>query len=148
MIKRVLLLLAALVIALQVIPYGRDHDNPGVVAEPDWDSPRTRDLVAGACFDCHSNETRWPWYSHIAPFSWLIQNDVAEGRDELNFSNWDPEEDMDDLRETIVEGTMPPARYTMLHSAAQLTQAEMDLLLAGFESTFGPEAGMKRGEDD
>src|SRR5687768_3027163 len=66
--------------AVQLVPYGRDHTNPPVRQEPAWDRPQTRALVARACFDCHSNETTWPWYSHIAPVSWLIQRDVVEGR--------------------------------------------------------------------
>ena len=76
--------LLLLLAAAQLVPYGRDHDNPPVVAEPAWGSPATRELARRACFDCHSNETQWPWYSNIAPLSWLIQRDVDEGRDELN----------------------------------------------------------------
>ena len=85
------LLMTALVV--QVIPYGRDHTNPPVAAEPLWDSPQTRDLAVRACFDCHSNETEWPWYSNVAPISWLVQRDVEEGREELNFSEWDREQE-------------------------------------------------------
>ena len=48
---------------IQVIPYGRDHSNAPVTAEPAWNSPRTRELAVAACFDCHSNETEWPWYT-------------------------------------------------------------------------------------
>ena len=61
------------------VPYGRDHVNPPVGAEPSWDSPETRALARQACFDCHSNETEWPAYSTVAPVSWLIQHDVSEG---------------------------------------------------------------------
>ena len=75
-------------VAIQLVPYGRDHDNPPVLADAPWDSARTRELAVRACFDCHSNETHWPWYSNIAPISWLTQNNVKEGRDELNFSEW------------------------------------------------------------
>ena len=60
----------------QLIPFGRSHTNPVVVKEPTWDSPTTRDLAKRACFDCHSNETVWPWYTNIAPVSWLTQRDV------------------------------------------------------------------------
>jgi hypothetical protein len=59
--------------------YGRDHSNPPVRIEPRWDRARTRELAVRACFDCHSNQTRWPWYSHVAPISWLVQHDVEEG---------------------------------------------------------------------
>ena len=58
---------------IQAVPYGRDHINPPLNAEPAWDNPRTQELTVRACFDCHSNETVWPWYSYIAPISWLIE---------------------------------------------------------------------------
>ena len=73
---------------IQLIPFGRAHANPPVLQEPNWDSPQTRDLASRACFDCHSNETTWPWYSNVAPVSWLVQRDVDEGREKLNFSEW------------------------------------------------------------
>jgi len=78
----------ALVIVIQLVPFGRNHTNPPVVQEPNWDSPRTRELAVRACFDCHSNETVWPWFSNIAPISWLVYRDVFEGREHLNYSEW------------------------------------------------------------
>src|SRR5690606_6317145 len=81
--------LAALALAIQLIPGGRNHDTPPVTEEPAWDSPRTRELAVIACFDCHSHETRWPWYSNIAPVSFFVQDHVDEGRAMLNFSAWD-----------------------------------------------------------
>ncbi len=71
---------------MQLVPYGRNHMNAAVRAEPPWDQAKTRELARRACFDCHSNETRWPWYAHVAPVSWFLQHDVVEGRQELNFS--------------------------------------------------------------
>jgi hypothetical protein len=73
-------------LAIQLVPYGRDHTNRPVTGEPKWDSPATRADAVTACFDCHSNQTVWPWYSNIAPMSWLIQHDVDEGRAALNWS--------------------------------------------------------------
>ena len=67
----------------QLVPYGRAHTNPPVVREPSWDSPRTRELAVRACFDCHSHETRWPWYSNVAPVSWLVQRAWTIARSEL-----------------------------------------------------------------
>lgn len=148
MVKRLLLLLSTLVVAIQFVPYGRDHDNPPVVSEPTWDSTNTRELIVGACFDCHSNETRWPWYSNLAPFSWLIQQDVAEGRDELNFSTWDDDGEVEDIAETILAGSMPPTRYSILHPAARLTEAELDQLLTGLERTFGAQFENEENEED
>jgi len=75
-----------LTLLIQLIPLPVRNNNPPVVAEPNWDSPQTHALVKRACFDCHSNETIWPWYSYIAPVSWLVYNDVMEGRSRLDFS--------------------------------------------------------------
>ncbi|HET9620152.1 MAG TPA: heme-binding domain-containing protein, partial [Kofleriaceae bacterium] len=78
--------LAILFGVAQIIPYGRTHDNPPTIQEPSWDSPRTRELAVRACFDCHSNQSRWPWYSNLAPFSWGLMFDVDTARTVLNFS--------------------------------------------------------------
>jgi mono/diheme cytochrome c family protein len=129
--------LVLLFVAAQLVPYGRDHDNPAVVAEPAWDTPATRELARRACFDCHSNETQWPWYSNIAPLSWLIQRDVDEGREELNWSEWGPDEEGDEGAETVLEGSMPPDAYSLLHPEARLTDQEIDALVTGLVATFG-----------
>ena len=89
MLRWMLAAMAVALLAIQLAPYGRDHTNPPARREPAWDSPQTRSLAARACFDCHSNETVWPWYSNVAPFSWLVQRDVDKGRKDLNFSEWD-----------------------------------------------------------
>jgi hypothetical protein len=73
-------------IAMQFVPL--DQINPPVVQEPNWDSLQTRALAERACFDCHSNQTQWPWYSKVAPVSWLVTEHVIEGRAKLNFSEW------------------------------------------------------------
>jgi hypothetical protein len=83
----VVISLIALGILIQLIPYGHDHSNPPVKSEPAWESPATRALAHRACFDCHSDQTGWPWYSNLAPASWLLTNDVMEGRQRLNFSD-------------------------------------------------------------
>lgn len=114
---------------IQLIPYGHDHTNPPVVQEPGWDA-QTRAVAQKACFDCHSNETTWPWYSNIAPVSWLVQNDVEEGRDALNFSEWGSRRmESDEISEVLEEGEMPPAQYLLMHPGAQLTPAEEQLLM-------------------
>ena len=133
--------LLLLLAAAQLVPYGRDHDNPPVAAEPAWDSPATRELARRACFDCHSNETQWPWYSNIAPLSWLIQRDVDEGRDELNWSEWGSDEEGDESAETVIDGSMPPDSYPLLHPEARLSDQEIDALVAGLVATFGSDDG-------
>ena len=137
-----------LIVIIQFVPYGRDHDNPPVTAEPAWDSPATRDLAVRACFDCHSNETVWPWYSNIAPMSWLVQRDIDEGREELNWSEWGPESEGDESAETVMEGSMPPGAYTLMHSEARLTEEEMDALVAGLVATFGSDRHDDESEDE
>jgi hypothetical protein len=123
-----------LLLVMQLVPYGRDHANPP--ARPiAWDSPRTEELMRGACMDCHSNETDWPWYSNVAPVSWLVQNDVDEGRDVLNLSTEAP--DVDEMIETIQEGEMPPWQYKPLHAGARLSDGEKQELIRGLRATFG-----------
>ena len=132
-------LIIAAIVVIQLVPIGRNHTNPAVVAEPTWDSPQTRALAARACFDCHSNETVWPWYSNIAPFSWLVQRDVEEGRQVLNFSEWNTGRRYrtNEILEVVQEGRMPPGTYLPLHPKAQLSAAETADLIKGFQATFG-----------
>ncbi|MGB8361494.1 MAG: heme-binding domain-containing protein [Acidimicrobiia bacterium] len=125
-----------LLVLIQLVPYGRDHQNPAVVAEPSWDSPQTRDLAVRACFDCHSNETTWPWYSNIAPLSWLIQRDVDEGREHVNFSEWNRRQRSGESAETVREGEMPPPYYTVTHPNARLSDSEMEALAQGLTASL------------
>lgn len=127
-----------LFVLIQAVPYGRSHSNPPVLAEPRWDSPTTRALAVRACFDCHSNLTKWRWYSNIAPVSWLVQLDVSGGRSQFNFSEWNNPQDVgiDDVVESIRGGSMPPWFYTLLHSNASLSSAEKNSLIRGLEATF------------
>jgi hypothetical protein len=141
--------LVILLVLLQLVPYGRSHTNPPVTAEPAWDSPRTRELAARACFDCHSNETEWPWYSHIAPVSWLVQHDVDEGREHMNLSEFDrPQDDADEAAEMVAEGEMPPWFYLPLHAHARLSDAEQRELQRGLAATLGGEVSDLEGRDD
>ncbi len=120
---------------IQLVPYGRSHQNPAVGQEPSWDSPQTRALAQRACFDCHSNETTWPWYSSVAPISWLIQHDVDEGRQRLNFSAWSGGgRALREVGEVIAGGEMPPFYYTIMHPNAGLTDAEKQQLIQGLQN--------------
>jgi hypothetical protein len=119
---------------IQFVPYGRDHANPPVLGEPNWDSTGTRDLAKRACFNCHSNETVWPWYSRFAPVSWLVQSDVDEGRHHLNFSDWGrgrEGEEPEDISQVLKEGEMPPWFYLPLHPEARLSPTEKEDLRRG-----------------
>jgi Haem-binding domain len=130
--------LLTLFLLAQAMPYGRNHSNPPVLQEPKWDSPTTRALAVRACFDCHSNQTRWRWYSNIAPASWLIQRDVDGGRSQFNLSEWNKPQDVSfgDMADTIRGGGMPPWFYVLLHSNAGLSNVEKTQLIDGLQRTF------------
>ena len=134
---------AAILLGLvsQAVPYGWRQENPPVVAEPAWDAPRTRELFVRACADCHSNETRWLWFTNIAPGSWLVANDVYGGRDELNLSEWAAGNPRNARRareaaEVLRDGSMPPLQFTLLHPEARLTGPEKDELARGIEASL------------
>lgn len=141
LLRRVVVGAVALFVLLQMIPYGRNHQNPPVVAEPQWDSPSTRELVKRGCFDCHSHETRWPWYSRVAPSSWLVYYDVVTARGKLNFSDWQdgilPGENPKLIQRLVTSGAMPPFRYRILHPEARLSEREKESLIEGLLQTMG-----------
>lgn len=131
--------LLALFAFVQIIPYGRTHSNPPRVVEPPWDSPRTRELAKRACFDCHSNETNWPWYADVAPFSWAVQLDVDSGRSIMNFSEWNRTYPLAQYAGARTRGRMmPPYKYIAAHPEAKLTPEEREELARGLEATIMP----------
>jgi len=138
LLRRTLLALAAIFVLIQLWPYGRKHDNPPGRVEPQWDSPRTRALAVAACFDCHSNETRWPWYSHVAPVSWLVQKDIEEGREHLNFQEFDRrQKNATEAADELEDGKMPLKSYRWMHGEARLSDADKNALIEGLRATFG-----------
>ena len=141
-----LALLAALV-AIQLVPYGRDHAAPPVTDEVAWPDAGARELAVAACYDCHSDETVWPVYSFVAPMSWLVQRDVDGGREALNFSAWArSEEDGEEAAEAVEEGSMPPRQYQLLHPDARLSDEERRRLVTALEAL--PEPGSDGPEGD
>ncbi len=127
-------------VLIQFLPIGKDRTNPPVIAEPNWDSPQTRETFMRVCGDCHSNQTVWPWYSEIAPASWLISRDVNEGREKLNVSEWGiRKNEADDVVEVVQKGEMPPWFYLPLHPEARLNAAQKQVFLQGLTATFGGE---------
>ena len=123
--------------AIQLVPYGRNHTDPRVVAEPKWDSPATRKLAVTACFDCHSNQTKWWWATDVAPFSWLVYRDVQKGRQILDFSEWGTplqggrSSDPQRIAESVLSGRMPPIQYWIAHWNAKLSSAQKQQLAKG-----------------
>jgi hypothetical protein len=111
--------------------------NPPVVKDISANTAVPNDVTAllhAACYDCHSYETKWPWYSHVAPASWLVIHDVNEGRDNFNFSDWpdDPAwiaKRLKHIHEEIDSHEMPPAKYTMMHPEARLTEAQRKAIM-------------------
>lgn len=139
---------AALFGLLQLVPYGWWHVNPPITADAPWPDGVSAKLARQACYDCHSNETDWPFYSYIAPMSWLVRADVQAGRKELNFSKWDEYGDeADDAAEEVSRGAMPPDRYTRLHPDAKLSDEEVATLVAALEA-MDEGSGRGGGDDD
>jgi hypothetical protein len=96
--------------------------------------PDVEKILRRSCFDCHSNHTVWPWYSNIAPVSWLVSDDVVKGRKKMNFSEWGKlteskrEKKFQDICDEITDGEMPLKNYLLIHSDAVLTQADKDAI--------------------
>ena len=98
-------------------------------------------LFDKACANCHSNKTVYPWYSKVAPISWLVAYDIEEGREHLNVSMWGVQKrnEGDEAAKEVEEGDMPPIYYLPTHPEAKLTQNETQQLILGLEKTFGSE---------
>jgi Haem-binding domain len=140
------LLGAALV--LQVLPIGAPRTNPPVEQDANWPNARARELAVGACYACHSNQTRWPAYSYVAPAKWLVTRDVTEGREALNFSTWGEDSgEADDAAETVADHSMPPIQYRLLHAEARLSDADRQLLIDALEQMDTGGGGDEAGGD-
>ncbi|MCB0060665.1 MAG: heme-binding domain-containing protein [Caldilineaceae bacterium] len=127
-------------IFMQFLPLGISRDNPPVTAEITWDTPNTEALARRACYDCHSNETEWPWYSYVAPISWMVVQDIVKGREVLNFSEWTPEHaaaaETEEAVELVSKGLMPLPYYEILHPEATLNERETGELIYGLIATL------------
>ncbi len=146
--KKIGLGLVATLAAIQLVTC--EHTNAPATADIRA-TPEVKAVLRRACYDCHSNETSWPWYSRVAPISWLVHYDVAEGRAALNFSTWEalPVATQSKLQreigEEVAEGEMPPGLYTPLHTAAMLSDADKQLIKTWASSA--PSTG-SAGNDD
>ena len=123
---RLFLAAMVLVVVIQFVPV--DRTNPPV--EADFDGPtEVAAVLKTSCYDCHSNETRWPWYSAVAPASWLVAHDVEEARDRMNFSLWGTygpqrqEKLAEEIWEEVEEGEMPLRMYLLVHPDARLSES-------------------------
>lgn len=143
-VRWILLGLLLILVAMQFVPI--DQVNPPVVAEVPASAP-VRAILRRACYDCHSNETVWPWYSHIAPLSWLLVRDVQEGRAELNFSLWNQYSTKKQVKKLqkswkeVQTGDMPPWYYLPVHRHARLSVEDRAALHTWALSTAAAPAG-------
>lgn len=127
--KKIFTALAAVIVGIQFIPVKRT--NPQVVY--DFDGPaEVKAILKRSCYDCHSNETRWPWYSRVAPVSWLVSQDVKEGREHINFSEWEPLKDIVYIHvkiyNMVASGQMPLKAYLPMHPDAKISPEELETL--------------------
>ena len=130
--KKIILILSAIFIVLQFIPINRN--NPSV--EADLKAPENVKLaLKKSCYDCHSNETHYPLYSYVFPASLFLAHHVEEGREELNFSNWEAlsnskkAKKAEDIVEVLEKKEMPLISYTIIHRDAVLSKEESELLI-------------------
>lgn len=129
--KKVAIVFVLIFIGIQFFSVSKT--NPPVSAELDA-SPEVKGIFKRACYDCHSNETNWPWYSSVAPVSWLVSDDVNEGREHLNFSEWGNltrkkiAHAKEEIWDEVKDGDMPLWKYTIIHSEARLTQKEKEII--------------------
>lgn len=128
----VLAAIGALFAAIQLVPV--DRSNPPV--RSDVGAPaEVAVLLRAACYDCHSRETRWPWYSRVAPVSWFVARHVDEGRRELDFSDWPTidftaqDELLREVAKEVEKGKMPLASYRWGHPEARLTAAQREIIV-------------------
>lgn len=139
--KKIAFGVVAIVGLAQLVRFG--HENPPA-SGPAKLAPEVEPLLRRACFDCHSNETRWPWYAQVAPVSWLVQRDVVDGRKHLNFSTWGTLPDDRRARKqrgvgkAVTSGEMPMWIYVPLHPEAKLTAEEKERIAAWARGPVAP----------
>ena len=156
--KRVLIIAGGVLLLAQFI----QPDRTAPAADPARDmltitnAPADiRQLVTGACYDCHSHASTYPWYGYVTPVNFIVQHHINEGREHLNFSLWDKfagSEDAGECGEVLQEGEMPPNYYRLMHAHARLSTADQQKLVAWFNANIpggeGGGGGAKHEEDE
>lgn len=132
--KLIYLLIVVLLVAASLVFSGR-RTNPPVDNTVEWSSSEARETFFQSCADCHSHETEWPWYSHVAPVSWRIIGHVNEGREHFNISSQDMGH-ADEAAEMVKEGEMPLNDYLWLHSEARMSEEERAQFASHLQATF------------
>jgi len=134
-LKQIAVAIVVLFIAMQLVPV--DRHNPTVEPGQTLYSmtpvpPGVRSVFDSSCNDCHSNETRWPWYARVSPASWIVAHDVQKARREMNFSEWGTyspekrEDKLEEICEQVVNGDMPDGKYAFLHPKSRPTAKQRD----------------------
>ena len=151
MLRWILIGVAAVLVLIQLVPV--DRSNPPATEKlvmPD----NVQQIMQRSCFDCHSNETVWPWYSYVAPVSWLVKHDVEEGREHLNFSEWDKLNQkrkmkrLEEIVEEVEEGKMPMPIYLIMHGDAEVSAAELAVLREWTQQELGNLGGADMGSSN
>lgn len=150
------ILWGVLAIAVGIQLFRPEQTNPAVAPGADFlestqADPAVAQIVKQACYDCHSHETKWPWYSHINPIGWVVSDHVVEGRDELNFSDWTSysakkaDHKLEESMEYVKKDEMPLPGYVLLHAEARLSMEQKELIVAHFDRV---RAGLDVPEED
>ena len=132
--KKIIIAVIVALLVIQFIPVNRDNPESDSQSEIAL-QPNVKTIVEKACYDCHSNKTNWPWYSYVAPVSFIVAKHVEDGRDELNFSIWQEYSEkrkskkLKELVEEVEEGEMPLFPYPVTHPEASLTEEEINTLI-------------------
>ena len=142
--KKAIWILLAVLIIIQFINFRLPETAPAGnkdVAVAENMPAEVRMILQNACYDCHSMETTYPWYSYVAPVRWLIESDIHEGRHHVNFSNWSDYTDkakvkkLDDIHEEVEKGDMPPSNFKLMHAGARLSDADRQKIISWADST-------------
>ena len=137
------LVILGIIVLLQFIPSGRPdnvQNNPYDLVVNNNVPDSVVNLLKTSCYDCHSNISEYPWYSYVAPVSWLVARDVRLGKEELNFSNWESLDRMkkakllDDIVEEVSDGGMPLQIYPLMHPEAKLKKSDRQMIVDWAES--------------
>lgn len=135
--KWLLVTLAVIVLGLQLVPVDRSNPpvDPTRTLQANAQVPgEVESILKRACFDCHSQETRWPWYAYVAPFSWVVADDVHHAQSHINFSQWaqydrkEADDRLEEMCEEVESGGMPLTSYRWMHSEARLSAEEVETL--------------------
>jgi len=137
-VKIILISLAVLFIAIQFIPSGIPENKPEdekSIVNSSLVTESVLDQLRKSCFDCHSNQVRFPWYSKLAPSSWFLADHIIDGKSHLNFSEWEDYSNrekiglLEEIKDEVESGNMPLKSYLLIHRDARLNAEEISALL-------------------